>query len=315
MEKRPLGRTGMQVSRVGFGAWPIGSVAYGEDIPEAQARACLETYVAGGGNFIDTARRYGSSERRIGEFLESEGIREQVVVASKTNRLEKKDIRRELEQTLRELRSDYVDLYYLHAPPEEPDVMARVLDTYEELKNEGKIKAIGASIKGPDVTGRTVELCRRYIRTGRVDALQVIFSIFRQKNREVFGQADESGVAIVARTVLESGFLTGKYGPDHTFPEGDHRRRWGPQRLPGILADARRLAGEYVRPPFQSLAQVAMRFVLDEPHVTSIIPGAKTPEQAQANLDVAALPPLDQSLRQELIERFSGREEEFNTGP
>lgn len=313
LNKRTLGHTGFQVTEIGLGAWPLGSQGYGKDIPDEEALACIEAYVEGGGNFIDTARRYGESERLIGEYFQKNGKRADVILASKSHRLDAAELREELETSLRQLQTDYIDLYFLHAPPYEPDEMNRVLDTYERFKDEGKIRAIGASIKGPDVNQRIVNLCRQYMRTGRVDALQIIYSIFRQKNREIFNEAIERGVGIVARTALESGFLTGKYAPDHRFGEDDHRQRWGHDHLNNILKETQNLKDTVIEPPYENLTQVAIRFALAPEAVSTVILGAKTERQVKANLRAGSLPALAPEMVERLIEQYYGRSEEFNT--
>jgi len=306
-----LGKTAIEVSKIGFGAWAIGSKAYG-CVSEADGLACLAAYVEHGGNFIDTATNYGS-EPLIGRFMKREGLEEKLVIGSKTPKLTAEGIHDDLERNLRDFQRDYVDLFYLHFPPDNPDEMNRVLDVFERLKNEGKIRAIGASIKGPDVTQATVDLCRQYIHTGRVDALQVIYSIFRQKNRDMFAEAKASDVSIVARGVLESGFLTAKYLPGHCFPN-DHRVRWGNgEHLAKILAEALRLRDEFVHPPYKTLPQLAMRFALDEDGVSSIIVGARNARQVKANMRIDELPPIDDESRERLHRRFEGRDNEFNT--
>jgi len=152
-----------KVSKIGFGAWAMGTGAYG-DVSETDAYASLQTYVNEGGNFIDTARSYGKSEGLIGNFLKQKNLRSKIVIASKTAKLDEAVIREEIETSLRELQTDYIDLYYLHNPPDEACVIDQVLTVFDALKKEGKIKAIGASVKGPDVNQKTVDLCRTYIR-------------------------------------------------------------------------------------------------------------------------------------------------------
>ena len=276
LEKRDLGRTGFQVTEIGFGAWPIGGgqTHYGL-VPEEQAHGCIAAYLQQGGNLIDTARWYGESERLLGDYLRHNGGREETVIISKTIQLEAPRIRKELEETLRLLHSDSVDVYLLHNPPDDPGQMHRVLDVYEQLKAEGKIRAIGASIKGPDVTQHTVDLCKQYIRSGRVDVLMIVYSILRQKNEEIFQEAHESGVGILARTVLESGFLTGKYKPGHTFTGQDHRIRWGKERLRSVLEYVQELERLAVAPPYETVSQLAIRFALDRAEISSVVVGQK----------------------------------------
>lgn len=311
--RRTLGRTGFEVSEISLGAWQIGGWGYGP-VGEAEARATLRAYLDAGGNFIDTARAYGESERIIGGFL-SPRERQEMFIASKSGKPEPAGVREDLETTLRLLRTDRVDLYYLHSPPEDAAAMDRLLGEYARLREEGKIRAIGASIKGPDVSQKTVDLCRRYILDGRVDALMLIYSIFRQRNAEVFGEAAGRGVGVVARTVLESGFLSGQYAPGHQFDlKDDHRRRWSDGRIERILREAAEVGARTVAAPYPSLAQVAVRFVLDEPRVASIAAGARTPAQIAGSAAAASLPPLPPGLRSELAARYGGRGEEFNTG-
>ena len=191
--------------------------------------------------------------------------------------------------------------------------MQRVLDEFLQLKDEGKIKAIGASIKGPDVNEKIVNLCKQYIQTEKVDVLQVIFSIFRQKNREMLEMAQEYDVGIVGRTVLESGFLTGKYKPGHRFSENDHRHRWGQEKLDNILNYVQELEEKVVKPPYEKLSEVAIRFALEEKGINSIIVGAKNESQTRANIKASNLPPLPEKTRSFLVDKFSGKEKEFNT--
>ncbi len=317
MQHKTLPGAEAGIAVVGFGAWAIGADdrdgSYGP-VARADALEALCGYVEGGGNFIDTATRYGRSEEVIGEFMAGEGLAQTLVIASKSPHTDAAGIRADVEESLRRLRRDWVDLYYLHSPPEDPDEMNRALDAYEVLMAEGKVRAVGASIKGPDVTDETVRLCRQYIRTGRVHALQVIYSILRQKNRDVFAQAAEAGVAIIARTVLESGFLTGKYKPGDSFAGRDHRTRWAGQTLQHLLTEAQDVSRRLAERRKETPAQLAMRFALDEPAVTSIIPGAKNRKQAVENLQAERIAPLSPEMHDELVRRYADRCEQFNTG-
>ena len=199
IKKRPLGRTGFEVSELGLGTWPLGGTSY-DAVGEDDAIACIETYLDAGGNFIDTAsnKAYGLAQFFIGKVLAKRKDRKNLFIASKTPNSASLDtlpnIQVDLEESLRVMGIDYLDLYYLHWPPSEADVMNRILDEYERFKAEGKIRAIGASIKGPSVTQETLDLCRQYIDTGRVDVIQVVYSMFRQMNKEIFDYAVGKGV-------------------------------------------------------------------------------------------------------------------------
>lgn len=295
-----------------MGAWPIGGIMYG-DIDDDRGVEVVKRYLERGGNFIDTARAYRKSEYLVGRAISESGVdRDELVVATKTKANDPEGIRKDLETSLKELSLDSIDLLYLHVPPTEPKAIDLALDTLEALKEEGKIKASGASIKGPNVTSETQELCRRYIDTGKVNVLQVIFSLFRQGNRDIFKYAQEHGVGIVARTSLESGFLTGKYQPGAEFPEGDHRNRWPSEQRDEIfsLVNAVREAG--FDPPYQSIVEVAARYAADEAGVSSVILGATRPDQVDSNCDLDALPPLNFAQRNRLTNQFSGKQDLLN---
>jgi aryl-alcohol dehydrogenase-like predicted oxidoreductase len=221
------------------------------------------------------------------------------------------EIRSELEESLRLLDTDQVELYYLHMPPENPDVMNRALDEMETLKREGKIRTIGASIKGPAVTATTVDLCRQYIDSGRVDAIQVVYSILRQRIGEIFDYAYERGVGIVARNSIESGFLSGKYRPGKII-DADHRKRWTGDTQTRIFERVAELETYALHPPYRSMAQVAVRFSLEPNAVSSVIIGAKDAGQVQENMAVGSLPPLHEDLLERLQAEFGGKTEEYN---
>lgn len=315
MKKNAFGSTGWQVTEVGFGAWGIGSKHYG-DVQEAEAFDALSAYIKAGGNFIDTARGYNTSESIIGRFLKGEGLRDDVILCSKIWPTDEASIRADADESLRQFQVDCVDLMYLHNPPAEPDEMNRVLDVFCDLQEQGKIRAIGASIRGGNVTSETQDLCRQYMETGRIQGIQLIFSILRQGNRAVFDYAADRGVGLVGRTCLENGFLSGKYEPGHRFeegfPDGDHRSRWNGHKLDAILEIADDLKARYAKAPYETLAQVALRFCLDQDGLPVIIPGAKNARQARANVAAADLPSLSADVHSELRERFAGREDIVN---
>lgn len=299
MIKKKLGKTGLSVTEVGLGTWPIGNVAYGR-VSRSQASLVVESYLESGGNFIDTARLYGISEHIIGQVLLHHGLRDKVVLATKTANTHSldvlADIRRDLEESLRLLKTDVIDLYYIHNPPVDSDLMYRVLDEFQKLKTEGKIRSIGASIKGGKVTEATCALCRQYVDTGEVDVVLLIYSILRQLNIRSIKYAFEHNVGVVARTVLESGFLTGKYFPGKKFSKGDFRNRWKRHHLDSILDEVQKLKKWAVKPPYRSLSQVAIRFALEPKAVCAVIMGAKNKKQALNNLSVTLLPPLEKNV-------------------
>jgi aryl-alcohol dehydrogenase-like predicted oxidoreductase len=319
MLTRRLGRTGFMVTELGLGTWPLAGegpvVNYGA-VEERHALGVLHTYVDRGGIFIDTARAYNNAEALVGRFLRGGGVRERIVLSSKTVAGEQAGtiprIRDDLETSLRALGTDHVEVYFLHHPPEDPGLMARALDAMETLKREGKIRAIGASIKGPNVTEATERLADAYLGTGRVDVLQVVYSVLRQRNRSLIEKAKARDVGVVVRTALESGLLTGAYRPGHVFTGNDHRARYDRAKLDHVLRTAEELRQFAVRPPYRTLPQVALRFSLDPEGVSCLIFGAQSPAEVVENLDVLALPPLDPGVVAEIRDRYGALTEQAN---
>lgn len=314
IQKRPLGKTGLDVSVLGYGSWPIGGNSYAK-IADTEAMGCVNAYLDAGGNFIDSAIGYGEAEDILGRVFQQNGRRHEIVLASKTFKSQSLDtipqIRDDLEATLKALQTDYLDIYYMHAPPDEPEIMEAVLDEYEKLKQEGKIRCIGASIKGPSVTPATPALARQYIDSGRIDVLQMVYSIFRQMNLDVFEYALEKGVGIVARTALESGFLGGKYRPGHQFTTG-HRSLYPPERQEILLKSMEQIEKKAVKAPFETIAQVAVKFSTAPETVSTLIVGARTAEQINQLRHTMSLPELDQDLMAWLIAEFGDKTESLN---
>ncbi|MDP6039302.1 MAG: aldo/keto reductase, partial [Candidatus Latescibacteria bacterium] len=287
---RILGRTGMGVSEFGLGTWPLSVPGKGRNyggVEENKAIDVLKTYVDGGGNFLDSAFVYNGVEAIIGKYLKQAGNREQLIITSKTQGGEFEDtlpkMDTDLEQSLKDLGTDYVDIYFLHLPPDEPAQIERAIEKMLSYKRAGKIRAIGASIKGPNVTAQTQALCDYYIGTGHIDVIQVVYNILRQRNLSAIERAQQNNVGVVVRTVLESGFLTGAYSPGHVFKDDDHRARYDRKKLDTALKTAQEMMGFAVQPPYQNLPQVALHFALRLPGLSCLIMGAQNPEEVLMN--------------------------------
>lgn len=324
--RRPLGRTGLQVSEIGFGAWAIGD-SWGERVPKAQAKEALHAAIDAGVNFIDTADVYGAgrSEEIIGAVLRDRP--EEVVVATKMGRgpgweATYPAMLAATRAALKRLKRESLDLVQLHCIPTSLLKQKQVFDHLERLKSEGLIRHYGVSVETID----EAVFCLR--ETGAV-ALQVIFNALRQRMRtEVLPAARDAGVALIARVPLASGLLTGKFRANHRFHEQDHRsfnadglqfnvgETFG--GLPfgaGVrLVDELRglLAAELDR---QALPAMALRWVLDQPEITTVIPGMKSPSQVEANLAAAALPPLAAGIHQQLDEFYRRHVDSQIRGP
>ncbi len=304
MEYRQLGRTDMKVSAISFGAWAIGGT-WGPVDDEESMRA-LHAAVDAGTNFVDTADVYGDgrSERLVAR-LRRERRGETIFVATKAGRRLAKQTpegyRREnldawVERSLRNLEMETVDLLQLHCPHPKVYDMPEVFGILDDLVKAGKVRHYGVSVE-------TVEEAHRALRHPRVQTVQIIFNMFRLKPaEELFTQAWNRRVGILARVPLASGMLTGKLTRASTFAADDHRRfnREGSafdkgETFSGVPFDVGLEAVERLRPlvpPGATLSQVALRWTLMFEAVSCAIPGAKTPRQARENAAAASLPPL-----------------------
>ena len=302
MEQRALGRTGRKVSVVGLGAWQLGG-DWGQ-VEEDDALATLTAAVDAGVTFVDSADVYGEgrSERLVGGLLRE---RPGVLVATKMGRRASPHVasaytadnfRRWTDRSRANLGVDTLDLVQLHCPPSEVYASDAVFDALDELVAEGRVAAYGVSVE-------TVAEALAAIARPHVASVQIILNLFRQKPLErVLPAASEAGVGIIARVPLASGLLSGKYDEHTTFAPDDHRsyNRHGEafdvgETFGGVdfatgVSAAREVAAH--TPPGATTAQLALRWVVDQPGVTTVIPGARNPEQARANA-AADLPPLD----------------------
>jgi aryl-alcohol dehydrogenase-like predicted oxidoreductase len=301
MEHRVLGRTGRQVGVVGLGAWQLGA-DWGQ-VTEAEAVATLEAAVDAGVTFIDTADVYGDgrSEQIVGRFAKD---RPGLTVATKMGRrLEQvpanyvmSNFRAWNERSRRNLGVDTIDLVQLHCPPTPVYSSDEVFDALDTLVSEKKIAAYGVSVE-------TCEEALTAIARPGVASVQIILNAFRLKPLEqVLPAARAAGVGIVARVPLASGLLSGRYDEHTTFGADDHRsyNRHGEafdvgETFSGVdfatgLEAVRRLTP--LVPEGATMAQFALRWILDQEGVSVVIPGARNPTQATANASAAALPPL-----------------------
>jgi aryl-alcohol dehydrogenase-like predicted oxidoreductase len=308
MQLRRLGKTGRDVSEIGFGAWAVGG-GWGEANDE-ESLAAMHAAVDAGVTFFDTADVYGDgrSERLIATLLRERS--EPLFVATKFGRRAPVDVaeytydnlRSWLERSLENLGLDTVDLVQLHCPAWETYYTPSVFESCERLVEEGMARAYGVSVE-------KVEEALKAIEYPNVATVQIIFNMFRQRPAELFfEQAQQHDVGIIVRVPLASGLLTGKFSPTTAFAADDHRNfnRDGShfdvgETFAGVDFERGMEAVEELKalvPEGSTLAQLALRWILGFPAVSTVIPGAKTPEQARANAAAADVPPLpDETLR------------------
>jgi aryl-alcohol dehydrogenase-like predicted oxidoreductase len=306
MEYRELGRTGWKVSTIGLGTWAMGSL-WGP-VDDRESLDTLNRALDLGVNFLDTADVYGS-EPLLGRLRRQR--HEPFYIATKMGMQVNPDVRsysREnmtafVENSLRNLGLETIDLMQLHCPPiavYNPEVFG-ILD---DLVKEGKIRYYGVSVE-------RIEEAEKAIEYPNVQSVMIIFNIFRLRPAEDFFQKAKSrGVGIIARVPLASGMLTGKMTPATTFSPDDHRtfNREGQafdrgETFSGVDFETGLKAVEELRslvPPKATMAQMALRWILMFDAVTCTIPGAKRPMQAEDNIHAADLPPLSDSTMEKI---------------
>ncbi len=310
MNYRLLGRTALRVSEIGLGTM-VHAGHFGP-MDDRESLAAIEAAMELGVNFIDTSDAYGAgkSEALLGQALR--GRREQVILATKGGTTMvgphrgKRDysppyISRVLEESLRRLQTDYVDLYQLHNPPLEVIERGEVFDLLDKRREDGKIRFYGVSVNRDEVALAS-------IRSGKVDVIQIEYSILDQTAaRQVFPLAQAVGVGVIARVPLRRGLLTGKFTPEDEdrFHEEDVRVRHFPgERFQRELVKVE-LCRFLLKGPIHSLAQAALAFCLAHPAVSTTIAGARNAHQMRENAAASGVRLSQDHLRRlrELWER------------
>jgi aryl-alcohol dehydrogenase-like predicted oxidoreductase len=317
VEQRKLGRTGRDVSVVGLGTWQLGA-DWGE-VDESDALAVLTAAVDSGVTFLDTADVYGDgrSERIIGRFLR--GRSEPLFVATKMGRRVEQtpenytlaNFRAWTDRSRENLGMDTLDLVQLHCPPTPVYSSDEVFDGLDTLVAEGRIANYAVSVE-------TVGEALAAIARPGVASVQIILNAFRRKPLErVLPAAAEAGVGIIARVPLASGLLSGRYRADTVFAANDHRnfnRRGEAFDVGETFSGVDYETGVAAAKEFTDLvpegatpAQAALRWIVQQPGVTTVIPGARNVEQARANAAAADLPPLDDATLAAIEELYDRR--------
>jgi aryl-alcohol dehydrogenase-like predicted oxidoreductase len=326
MQRRQLGPDGLTVPEIGLGCWQLGG-GWGNDWNDDIAQQTLQAAFDAGVRFIDTADVYGdgASERSIGRFLAGRRASD-IVVATKLGRAgiypdgyTRASLREATQRSLERLQVDALDLTQLHCVPTDVLRQGHVFDWLRELQQEGLIKRWGASVE-------SVEEGLICLEQDGLASLQVIFNIFRQKPaEELFPRAAEKRVGIIVRLPLASGLLGGKITRATTFRDDDHRHfnRDGAmfnvgETFAGLELERGITATEQVAalvPAGMTMAQMALRWILDHPEVSVVIPGASRPDQVRANVDAAGVSPLPAELHEKLAAMYRAHVRDFIRGP
>jgi aryl-alcohol dehydrogenase-like predicted oxidoreductase len=318
MKHRTFGRLGWQVSQIGFGAWALGGGAWGQQSDD-ESIAALHRAIDLGVNLIDTAAGYGNgrSERVIAQALQ--GRRDKVLLVSKTppqkgpwppmphdaveERYPESYLRTNLEERLRNLRVDCLDVLLLHVWSRSWNRDPAPLETLRRLTQEGKIRAFGISTPDHDQ-----DQLNTLLATGAIDVIQIVYNIFEQQPAaEALPVALDNGVAVMGRLVFDEGSLTGKLTTDTRFPEGDFRNNYfRGDRLPETVKRVEKVRAELAGSGY-TLPQAAIQFALAHPAMSTVIPGMRNVAQVEANLAAGDMPPLHAALMEKLYKHIWNR--------
>ena len=295
MKYRKLGSTNLRVSVIGLGTWQFGG-EWGKDFTQAEADAILGRAKELGINFLDTAECYGDhlSESLIGRAIEGE--RDQWIIATKfghkyhgfMNRSEPRsatEVMRQLEDSLRALRTDHVDIYQYHSVRNSEFDDETLRNALAEAKQAGKIRHIGASISPPDNIHQVTNAP-----AAQVETIQVLYNrLDRAAETAVLPACQRLNLGVLARVPLASGFLSGKYKPGVAFAPGDFRSTQDQQKLDARLREVEQIAKSEV-PPGAPMAQWALAWCLQNTAITCVIPGCKDVQQVESNALAGDMP-------------------------
>lgn len=301
MKYNQLGKTDLKVSELSFGTWAIGG-SWGKT-NDAEALKALQCAMDAGVNFFDTADVYGDGHSEELLAKATKGKKAEIHIASKFCRAgdiddpatySEKSVTAYLENTLKRLNRDQLDLYQIHCPPLEILQDGRVFDVLDKLRQQGKIRNYGVSVE-------TVEEGLLCLERDNVSTLQVIFNMLRQKPLdELFPKASEKGVGIIARVPLASGLLTGKFSANHQFENDDHRKF-------NQNGDAFNVGETFGGLPFEqgvvlsnqlnwvaesrgNMTRAALKWIMQQEGISTVIPGFKNIKQVEDNLQSIQVP-------------------------
>lgn len=295
MKYRQLGKTGMTVSTVGVGTWQFGG-EWGHDFTQSEVDAILDRAMECGINLIDTAECYGDhlSERFIGDYL-SRHDRSKWIIATKFGHSFDHDkkfdafspdkVRQQLEESLRALKTDYVDVYQFHSGTDAEYFNEPLWEMLKQQKAEGKIRSLGVSISAKGELIGQVRDARKF----GIDVLQILYNrLDRRPEQSYFPIVQREGLGVLARVPLAHGLLSGKYSGDVTFSGKDWRVKFSKEKMGADMREIAEISQKEV-PQGVKLSQWALAWCLKNPVVSAVIPGCKSPAHVKDNAAAADL--------------------------
>jgi aryl-alcohol dehydrogenase-like predicted oxidoreductase len=285
MNYRTLGRTEISVSEVGFGTWALGSPVYGS-VASNDAHEAVRAALDAGITFFDTAPLYGTKdEDGIAETVLGRGLgadRDRVTIATKFGRYPTKGhlntffnaagVTTSVEDSLRRLGTDHLDVLFFHSPFGPDQIEDNVWSALDALKTSGKVRCVGHSISLFD---QTEGMARAWATSGRIDVVQLVYSLMNREAETLIDDLAAQGIGIVARESLANGFLSGAFTPDTTFAPGTINARYAREEIIERVAVAEAYKTLLVNAPVSSLAQAALRWVLDNQNTSLVLSGSR----------------------------------------
>ncbi len=308
LSQRVLGKSGLSVSEIGFGLWAAGGDAWGPT-NDQEILDAIDFTLERGVNFYDTADVYGAghSEELLGKAMQNR--REKFIVATKIGWRDFDGERGQsaytsvekliqgVEGNLQRLNTDYIDIIQSHIDFRDP-TMEIIVEGFQRLQKAGKVKAYGVSTSN-------FAYLQAFNQDGHCATLQIDYSILnRTAEKEILPYCLENNIGVIVRGALAMGILAGKFTPETRFPPGDFRSRWhdNEEEKKVFLSDLATVA--QLRPLAESqkmsLEQLALRFTLQHPAITTVIPGIKNITQADKNIRAGFQPPLEGAFMQQI---------------
>ncbi len=316
MKYRTLGRTELRCSEIGLGTWAFASQIYGA-VAESDAINAIRAALDAGINFFDTAPLYGTPQRDgVAEEILGKGLgkdRDRIFISSKFGRnssegnapnFHAKRARQSVEESLRRLRTDRLEVLFFHSPFSAEEIHNDVWEALDKLKGEGKIRFVGHSIS---MFQNTQEMARNWAADRKIDVIQVVYSLLNREAAELIRGLGKEQVGIVARESLANGFLSGTITKDTQFPPDHLNARYSREEISERVEQVQRLSF-LVRDDIKNVPQAAMRWVLNNPHVSLVLSGAKNQREI---LECAAASEAGPFLPEEMQEAAAVHTKDF----
>jgi aryl-alcohol dehydrogenase-like predicted oxidoreductase len=283
MKYRTLGRTELRCSEIGLGTWAFASQIYGA-VAESDAINAIRAALDAGINFFDTAPLYGTPQRDgVAEEILGKGLgkdRDKIIISSKFGRNSSEGnmpnfhatrARQSVDESLRRLHTDHIDVLFFHSPFSAGEIHDDVWEALDKLKAESKIRFVGHSIS---MFQNTKQMARHWAAEGKIDVIQVVYSLLNREAKDLIHDLGKEKIGIVARESLANGFLSGMVTKETQFPPDHLNARYSRDEISERVEQVQRLSF-LVRDDIKNVPQAAMRWVLNNPHVSLVLSGAK----------------------------------------